>query len=69
EYSFKDRLDSFFDYLHLTDQYKIKFANLKSQAMRFTKGMNGGSKLRAKITLSTNIKELEQIMTDAYLLS
>jgi hypothetical protein len=53
----------------LTDQYKIKFANLKSQAMRFTKGMNGGSKLRAKITLSTNIKELEQIMTDAYLLS
>jgi len=69
EYSFKDRLDSFFNYLHLTDQYKIKFANLKSQAMRFTKGMNGGSKLRAKITLSTNIKELEQIMTDAYLLS
>jgi nifR3 family TIM-barrel protein len=69
EYSFKDRLDSFFDYLHLTDQYKIKFANLKSQAMRFTKGINGGSKLRAKITVSTNIKELEQIMTNAYSLS
>jgi len=69
EYSFKDRLDSFFDYLHLTDQYKIKFANLKSQAMRFTKGMNGGSKLRAKITVSTNIEELEQIMTNAYFLS
>jgi len=69
EYSFKDRLDSFFDYLHLTDQYKIKFANLKSQAMRFTKGMNGGSKLRAKITVSTNIGELEQIMTNAYFLS
>ena len=69
QYSFKDRLDSFFDYLHLTDQYKIKFANLKSQAMRFTKGINGGSKLRAKITVSTNIKELEQIMTNAYSLS
>jgi len=69
EYSFKDRLDSFFDYLHLTDQYKIKFANLKSQAMRFTKGMSGGSKLRAKITVSTNIEELEQIMTNAYFLS
>ena len=69
EYSFKDRLDSFFDYLHLTDQYKIKFANLKSQAMRFTKGMAGGSKLRAKITVSTNIEELEQIMTNAYFLS
>jgi nifR3 family TIM-barrel protein len=39
EYSFKDKLDSFFDYLHLTTKYKIKFANIKSQEMRFTKGM------------------------------
>ena len=50
EYSFKDRLDSFFDYLHLTNQYKIKFSNIKSQAMRFTKGLKGASKLRSKIT-------------------
>jgi tRNA-dihydrouridine synthase B len=69
EYSFHDRLDSFFNYLHLTNQYKIKFANIKSQAMRFTKGMNGGSKLRSKITFSKNIEELEKIMTDAYLVS
>ena len=68
EYSFRDRLDSFFDYLHLTDHYKIKFANIKGQAMRFTKGMRGGSKLRSKITISKNIKELEKIMTDAYAL-
>ena len=67
EYSFKDRLDSFFDYLHLTSQYKIKFANIKGQAMRFTKGIKGGSKLRSKITLSKNIEELEKIMNDAYL--
>mgnify|MGYP000498077723 FL=1 len=66
EYSFKDRLDSFFEYLHLTNQYKIKFANIKSQAMRFTKGMEGGSKLRSKITISKNIEELEKIMNDAY---
>lgn len=69
EYSFKDRLDSFFDYLHLTNQYKIKFANIKGQAMRFTKGMKGGSKLRSKITISKNIEELEKIMNDAYMLS
>jgi len=67
EYSFKDRLDSFFEYLHLTNKYKIKFANLKGQAMRFTKGMKGGSKIRSKITLATNIEELEKIMTNAYL--
>jgi nifR3 family TIM-barrel protein len=66
EYSFKDRLDSFFDYLHLTNKYKIKFANIKGQAMRFTKGMRGGSKFRSKITFSKNIEELEKIMTDAY---
>ena len=66
EYSFKDRLDSFFDYLHLTNNYKIKFANIKSQAMRFTKGMNGGSKLRSEITFSKNIEELEKIMKNAY---
>ena len=69
EYSFHDKLDSFFNYLQLTNQYKIKFANIKSQAMRFTKGMDGGSKLRSKITLSKNIEELEKIMTDAYLVS
>ncbi len=66
EYTFKDRLDSFFNYLHLTNQYKIKFANIKSQAMRFTKGMAGGSKLRSRITISKNIEELEKIMNDAY---
>ena len=66
DYSFKDKLDSFFDYLHLTNEYKIKFANIKGQAMRFTKGMKGGSKLRSKITCSNNIVELEKIMKDAY---
>ena len=69
EYSFKDRLDSFFDYLHLTSRYKIKFANIKGQAMRFTKGMRGGSKFRSKITFSKNIEELEKIMIDAYMSS
>lgn len=69
EYSFKDRLDSFFDYLHLTNQYKIKFANIKGQAMRFTKGMRDGSKFRSKITFSKNIEDLEKIMTYAYTLS
>ena len=69
EYSFKDRLDSFFEYLHLTSKYNIKFANIKGQAMRFTKGMRGGSSLRSKITFSKNLSELEQIMKDGYALS
>ena len=67
-YSLNDKLDSFFEYLHLTNQYEIKFANIKSQAMRFTKGLRGGSKLRSRITFCNNIGELEKVMKDAYLI-
>lgn len=66
EYSCKDRLDSFFDYMNLTNDYKIKFANIKGQAMRFTKGMVGGTKLRSKISQSKNLKELKKIMYNSY---
>ena len=64
EYSTKDRLGSFFDYLNLTNNYKIKFVNIKGQAMHFTKGMIGGTKLRAKISLSKNLEELKKIMSE-----
>lgn len=66
EYSFKDRLDAFFEYLDLTNDFKIKFANIKGQAMRFTKGMVGGTKLRAKISMSKNLEELKKIMHESY---
>jgi len=66
KYSLKNRIDSFFEYLYLTKQYKIKFANIKGQAMRFTKGMKGGSKLRSKITFTKDIEELEKIMKNCY---
>jgi tRNA-dihydrouridine synthase len=65
EYSIKDKLDSFFDYLNLTNNYKIKFANIKGQAMHFTKGMIGGTKLRVKISMSKNLEELKKIMSHA----
>jgi len=68
-YSFRDKLDSFFEYLHLTKEYDIKFSNIKSQAMRFTKGMAGGAKLRPKISSTKHIIELEKIMNEAYALA
>ncbi len=68
-YSFRDKLDSFFEYLHLTQEYDIKFSNIKSQAMRFTKGMAGGAKLRPKISATKHITELEKIMSEAYVLA
>ncbi|MFB5606598.1 MAG: tRNA-dihydrouridine synthase, partial [Candidatus Nitrosomaritimum yanchengensis] len=66
EYSFRDKLDSFFEYIQLSKNYKIKFANIKGQAMRFTKGISGGAKVRSKITFTKNIEELERVMTEAY---
>ena len=66
EYSFNDKLDAFFEYLHLAKNYDIKFSNIKGQAMRFTKGIRGGSKLRSKITFSKSIDDLEKIMNNAY---
>ena len=66
KYSFKDKLDSFFEYLELSKNYKIKFANIKGQAMRFTKGLSGGSKMRSKITFAKDIGELEKIMKLSY---
>lgn len=67
QYSLNDKLDSFFEYLHLTVEYEIKFSNVKNQAIRFTKGMTDGARLRQKITLSKNISDLENIMHDAYI--
>ncbi|QUC64830.1 tRNA dihydrouridine synthase DusB [Nitrosopumilus sp. K4] len=67
EYTSRDRLDSFFDYLDLTKNYKIKFANIKGQAIRFTKGMVGGKKLREKISISKNLDELKEIMSHSNL--
>ena len=66
KYSFTDKLDSFFDYLDLTHHYKIKFANIKGQTIRFTKGMVNGAKLRTKISTSRNLEDLKKIMYESY---
>lgn len=67
QYGLNERLDSFFEYLHISESYKIKFANIKGQAMRFTKGLRGGSRLRSEITFTKDIQSLEQVMKNAYL--
>ncbi|RNJ76735.1 MAG: tRNA dihydrouridine synthase DusB [Nitrosopumilus sp. H8] len=66
EYSFSDRLDAFFEYLHLTTGYRIKFANIKTQAVRFIRGIRGAPRLRAQISSSQDVGQLEKIMRQAY---
>jgi nifR3 family TIM-barrel protein len=54
----------FSKYLDYADSYKIKFANIKQQAMRFTKGLVGGAQLRPKIMAAKTIDELRVTMVE-----
>jgi nifR3 family TIM-barrel protein len=64
-YTAKHRLDVFCKYLEYATNYKIKFANIKQQAMRFTKGLVGSSKLRPQIMIANTIDELRATMIKA----
>jgi nifR3 family TIM-barrel protein len=59
------KLDVFCKYLDYAINYKIKFANIKQQAMRFTKGFVDGTKLRPKIMFAKTIDELKHTMIQA----
>jgi tRNA-dihydrouridine synthase len=65
-YSFKDRLDAFFEYITLASNYKIKFSNIKGQAMYFTRGFPGATVLRSEITRTKTITELVKVLDKAY---
>ncbi len=67
KYSFKNRFEAFFEYLRLSSNYKIKFSSIKSQAIRFTRGAIGGTKLRAQITLTRSTDDLISVMRTATL--
>jgi nifR3 family TIM-barrel protein len=69
QYSIRDKFNAFFNYLEYSSNYKIKFSNIKGQAIRFTKGVIGAPQLRNKITHTQSINELKQIMIKASNLS
>jgi len=62
QYSLHDKLEAFVTYLELTSNYNIRFANIKQQAIRFTKGTVGGSQLRNRLTTAKNIDELKEFL-------
>lgn len=64
-YQIRDRLDAFMEYMELTRHFSIKFSQIKGQAMRFTRGVTGGARLRSKITLAKDMAELESVMMSA----
>ncbi len=57
-YGVRDRVEAFFEYLDASSMYNIKFPSVKSQAMRFTRGVEGAARLREMITAARDRAEL-----------
>ena len=62
KYTLTDRLNAFVRYLELTEKYNIRFANIKQQAIRFTKGTTGGAQLRNRLSTATNTDDLKELL-------
>jgi len=54
---------TFKDYLALAKEYKLKFREIKFQAIWFTKGMIGGAPIRNKLARAKTLKEIKQIIS------
>ncbi|MBT4258171.1 tRNA-dihydrouridine synthase family protein [archaeon] len=52
---------NFLDYLNLAKEYNLKFRIIKFQSMWFTKGLEGGAKVREQIAKAKTIKEIKEI--------
>ncbi len=64
EVSDAERINAFFRYLGYAEQYPtIKFANIRMQAMNFTRGMDGGKELRLKIGKVKDVGELKRLLS------
>lgn len=61
-----DRIQAFFEYLKISAQYTIKFSSIKSQAMRFVKGVDGATRLREMITTASSLRDLTGVMQSIY---
>ena len=61
-YTSHDKLEAFVQYMDATANYKIRFVNIKQQAIRFTKGVVGGSALRNRLSTAKNIGELKDLL-------
>lgn len=57
-----EQINSFFKYLEYTKEFKkIKFTDIRTQAMHFSKGIIGGPKLRVKIGKAKNISQIRKL--------
>jgi len=57
-YSPVDKMEQFVKYLTFAEKYELPFTNIKNHALHFTKGREGGAKLRKKISECKTIPEM-----------
>ncbi len=62
EYSLHQKLKVFEEYIQLSKQFETKLLLQKIQAQHFTKGVEGGSVVREKISRAKTTEELEQAL-------
>lgn len=62
KYSQRHKAEIFCKYLDYAEHYKIKFTNIRQQAMRFTKGLTNGAKFRSQIMIAKTTDDLKTIM-------
>jgi tRNA-dihydrouridine synthase len=56
----KDKIN-FKDYLKLAEKYKLSFQQIKFQAINFTKGIQGASKIRALLSSAKKLEDLKKL--------
>ena len=61
KYKSKDKKELFLEYLELSKEFNINYSLVKNHAISFTKGIEGGSKIRDKLAKVKSIKEIENI--------
>ena len=63
-YDNKGKIEQFEEYLKLALKHKIPFAQIKTHAVSFTKGLKKGSELRKEINLKKNLNELQILLNN-----
>ncbi|HLC52672.1 MAG TPA: tRNA dihydrouridine synthase DusB [Candidatus Nanoarchaeia archaeon] len=65
--SSKGKLKTFFQYLSYAQDYpSIKFANVRMQAMNFTKGCKGSKKVREDLIKVKTVDEIKKLLEELY---
>ena len=64
-YEERSKIEQFCDYIRIAKKYKTSYFSVKQHAIRFTKGIVGGSKLRQKISLCKDLRSIQKIMKNS----